>query len=335
MTDFWKDSPELATTLERVALLMRDAVRGNDFPLEEAVGAIVESNGKMLRPAFLVLGSRFGRQGAAERVLPLAAAIELLHVSTLIHDDVIDDSDLRRGVPTLHTRFGVKDAVLAGDWLFARCFQLAAASASPEQAQALARLIGAICAAEIRQDLDKWSYSPSLRAYHRKIAGKTAALFSLALHVGATEAKAPNRVAQRLRRAGYDIGMAFQIIDDILDFESTEGVMRKPVGHDVAEGLCTLPLIHALRADEAGMRALLARLPRPGAARAVAGAAAATAEAVAAILARSVELGGVDAARRDAERYTRRAQAAIDGLPAGAPRDDLARLTAKLLSRSY
>ncbi|HOX48436.1 MAG TPA: polyprenyl synthetase family protein [Spirochaetales bacterium] len=345
MTEFWQDSPEIAASLEKVAALMDQSVRGSDFPLEEAVASIVASNGKMLRPALILIGAGFGRRGYEERILPLAAAVELLHVSTLIHDDVIDEAELRRGVPTIHSRFGAKEAVLAGDWLFARCFLLAAESAGPGNAKALARLITAICAAEIRQDLDKGSYSPSVRSYLRKIAGKTAALFSLSLHVGATESKAPPPVAERLRRAGYDIGMAFQVIDDILDFESSEGTMRKPVGRDVAEGLCTLPLIHALRADGAGMRALLSRLPRPGRAdRAEAGAreealargdAVARDEAVAAILARASELGGVEAARRDAARFTARAQAEIARLPRCEAREELARVADKLLSRKY
>lgn len=343
MTEFWQDSPDIAAALEKVAALMDESVRGPDFPLKEAVASIVAGSGKMLRPALILIGAGFGRRGGEKRILPLAAAVELLHVSTLIHDDVIDEAELRRGVPTIHSRFGAKEAVLAGDWLFARCFLLAAESAGPGNAKALARLITAICAAEIRQDLDKWSYSASVRGYLRKIAGKTAALFSLSLHVGATESKAPPRVAERLRRAGYDIGMAFQVIDDILDFESSEGAMRKPVGRDVAEGLCTLPLIHALRADEAGMRALLSRLPRPassfrGAAREADAAAArdeAAARDVAAVLARTSALGGVEAARRDAARFTERAQAEIARLPRCEAREELSRVAGKLLERRY
>ncbi len=329
MTDFWNDSPGLAEALSSVAAIMRESLRSTDFPIEDAVASIIESNGKMLRPALVLIGARFGRGGMESRILPLAAAIELLHVSTLVHDDVLDEAELRRGIPTLHTRFGAKEAVLAGDWLFARAFLLAAESASPANAKALARLVSAICAAEIKQDMDKWSYSASRRGYFRKIAGKTAALFSLALHVGAAEAKAPAPVAERLRRAGYNLGMAFQILDDILDFESSAGVMRKPVGRDIAEGLCTLPLIHALRVDEHGVRALLSALSRErdGAAQ--------MEPAVAAVIARTVSLGGVDAARRDAARFTARAEAEIARLPATPARDELSRLSSRLLSRLY
>lgn len=326
MTDFWQDDPELARTLESVAGLMDRALDSPEFPLREAVASLVDSNGKLLRPALVVIGSRFGRADE-RRILPLAASVELLHVSTLIHDDVIDEATIRRGIPTLHTRLGVKEAVLAGDWLLSRSFKLSAESASDSNAMGLARVIGAICASEIQQDLDKWRYSASVRAYLRKISGKTAALLSLALFVGAAEAKVQRRVAERLRRAGYDIGMAFQIIDDILDFESSEGVMRKPVGHDLEEGLCTLPLIYALRADEAGFRPLLAKLRKPDGK--------ADPELLAAILSRCAEVGGVEAARRDAARYTSRAQAEIAGLPDCAARDELARVADRLLDRSY
>ncbi|HOX32427.1 MAG TPA: polyprenyl synthetase family protein [Spirochaetales bacterium] len=334
MNDFWKASPELGGRLEGILALMDESLRSPGFPLAEEVSGIVRANGKLLRPALLVIGSRFGKAGARvdeARVDALAAAVELLHVATLIHDDVIDEAELRRGRPTLHTRFGQKEAVLAGDWLFSRCFRLAAESAGPGNAQALARLIGAICAAEIEQDLGARRYSTSVRRYYRTIAGKTAALFSLALHAGAAEAKAPARTAQALRRAGYDIGMAFQIIDDILDCESSPGELRKPVGSDLREGLCTLPLIHALRAERGApaLRPLLERLaaaPKGGSE---------SGTLVAEILALIAESGGIELSRRAARLFTERAQAEIATLPALPARAELEALAARLLDRAY
>ncbi len=335
MTDFWKDNPRLGERLAKVAGIMDETIRTDGFPLADAVSVLIDSKGKMLRPAFLLIGSDFGQgPGSArakklvqERVLALAAAVELLHVSTLIHDDVIDDADLRRGKPTLHTLFGTKEAILAGDWLFSRCFTLAAESSDPQGARALSRVIAAICSAEIRQDLDKWSYSTSVRAYLHKIAGKTAALFTLSLQVGAQEAKAPAKQTEHLRRAGYDIGMAFQIIDDILDFESSLGVMRKPVGKDLAEGLCTLPLIYALKEDEVGMRRLIAAI-RPDGAGIDQG-------AVAAVIERCMELGAIESAKKEALRFTDRARSEILRLPKGPSRDDLAWIAERLLNRDY
>lgn len=342
MTDFWKDDPEMADRLEAVGALIEKTVTSRDFPLDEQVGALADSNGKMLRPALLLIGAGFGRRADESQLLSLAAAVEILHVSTLIHDDVIDDAVLRRGRPALHTTLGVKEAVLAGDWLFSRAFLLSASSSAPGNARALARVIAAICASEISQDLDKWKYSTSVRSYLRKISGKTAALFSLSLQTGAQESKAPREVIQSVRRCGYDIGMAFQIMDDVLDFESSEGVMRKPVGKDIAEGLCTLPLIHALRRDEVGMRSLLSELRlSPIAQHAAQGASVLEArcdvssEAVARVIARSVELGGVEESKKEVERFTARARREIARLPRSASRARLESLAERLLNRQY
>ena len=336
MNPFWSGSPELAARLDRVLALMDEALRSPGFPLSEEVAGIARANGKLLRPALLVIGSRFGRGRGTRpadeaRIDSLAVAVELLHVATLIHDDVLDEAPLRRGLPTLHTRFGPKEAVLAGDWLFSRCFRLAAESAGPENAKALARLIGAICAAEIEQDLAKGSFSPSARRYYRTIAGKTAALFSLALHAGATETEAPRREVQRLRRAGYAIGMAFQVIDDILDYESSEDAMRKPVGADLREGLCTLPLIFALRGEGAGgeLRGLLDELSRAPRNAPEAD------DLVARIVAMVAGLGGLERSREAARRFTARARSEIAGLPDLPARADLDSLATRLLERDY
>jgi heptaprenyl diphosphate synthase len=326
MTDFWKDSPELEARLGRVLAVIDETIGGSGFPLREAVASAAESNGKLLRPALLIIGSSFGRAADPGRIERLAAAVELLHIATLVHDDILDEAPIRRGRPSLHASHGVKEAVLAGDWLFSRCFLLSSESAEPESARGLARLIAAVCSAEIAQDLSKYGYSESVRGYFRTIAGKTAALFSLALHAGASEAKAGAKVAQGLRRAGYDIGMAFQVIDDILDFEADEEILRKPVGMDIAEGLCTLPLIYALRADRRRMEAALSR---------VASAGAAAAEAAAEAAALALALGGPELARADARRFTARALMEIDRLPDCQARDELGGLAERLLHRAY
>lgn len=320
MSDFWTDQPELATRLDRVRDTMRGVLDAERFPLAEPVRALVEANGKMLRPAFLLLAGDFGKRRGG--LVELAAAVELLHVATLIHDDIIDSAATRRGVPAVHSRFGVKDAVLAGDWLFSRCFRLAAESSSPDNARLLARLVGSICAEEIHQDLENFLWPESVRNYLRKIAGKTAALFSLALRAGAQEAKAPERVASILTRVGYDVGMAFQIMDDVLDFQSTEGELRKPVGKDLREGLCTMPLILALRTRGPEIRPQLLHSDMTDA-------------AVAAVVAAVRESGALELAKAQARRYTDRALSEIGRLPAGQPRDELALVVRKLLSRSF
>jgi heptaprenyl diphosphate synthase len=331
VTDYWKASPALEHRLERVLDIIARTIDDPGLPIRDAVAAVTEPGGKLLRPALLIIGSEFGHAADPEGIERLAAAVEVLHVATLVHDDIIDEAPIRRGRPSLHSSIGVKEAVLAGDWLFSRCFLLAAESAGSERARGLARLIAAICSAEITQDAGKFGYSAGPRGYFRTIAGKTAALFSLALYAGASEAKAGKRTEQSLRRAGYSIGMAFQVMDDILDFESSADIVRKPVGWDIAEGLCTLPLIYALRTDEPAMRAALERVVagQEGGDEAERGAAAALAAA------RVVELGGIDRAREDARRFTSRALGEIAGLPPLPARAELADLAERLLGRAY
>ncbi|MCX7028370.1 MAG: polyprenyl synthetase family protein [Spirochaetes bacterium] len=306
MTDFWNGSPAMGKKLAEVESILISTIDDPAYPLAEETKALVLSGGKMLRPAFVLIGAGFGagkRSGGRSKKIPhIAAAVELLHTATLIHDDILDDADFRRGTPALHTKFGTVDAILAGDWLFSSCFRLMADYADAKSARILSRFVGAICSSEIRQDLGKFTFSTSKREYLRTIAGKTAALFSLSLHVGASEAKADVAVTQALRRAGYDIGMAFQIIDDILDYESDDLTLKKPVGNDLKEGLCTLPLIFALEEAPGGLKPLL-------------GAGRMDDARVALILDRVRETKGLDRAREVARSFTARARKEIGTLP--------------------
>ncbi len=239
----------LETELEAVKSVISAAARMADPRAGEAVEALVGSGGKFLRPRILLLSAMTAQYNPG-KIRPLAAAVELLHTATLLHDDVIDDSPYRRGLPAAHTRVGCKDAVLSGDFLFSRCFLLAAESTNPENAKALARAIDVIVQAEIAQDSGRWQFSPSVRSCIRKIGGKTAMLFSLAARSGASEAKASKQVVSALSRAAWAAGVAFQIQDDILDWVGDERQLGKTTMNDLAEGFCTLPL--ALALSEAG-----------------------------------------------------------------------------------
>ncbi len=318
--EYWKDFPELDAGLRAVMRRMREVVSTGAFPLAGAVDGLVAANGKMLRPALILLAGRLGRR--PRDLTDLAAAVELLHVATLIHDDVIDEAATRRGVPTVHAVHGVKGAVLAGDWLFSRCFRLASESSSPENARALAALIGALCAEEIHQDLERFLWPRSERNYLRKIAGKTAALIALSLRVGAAETRASASVVSALTRAGWAAGMAFQIVDDVLDYEADAGALRKPVAADFRDGLCTLPLILALEREPAGIEPFLGS-DRP------------SDEAVESVVEAVRASGALAAARAKAAAYSERAMSELEGLPPGCARDELRAIVARLASRSF
>jgi heptaprenyl diphosphate synthase len=211
--------------------------------------------------------------------------------------------------------------VLIGDFLLSRCFLLAADYTSPRNARNLARLISVICNMEIEQNSDRFRSNLSPRSYLRKILGKSALLFSLACFAGAYEANAPKEVCERLRRAGYNTGIAFQIIDDILDYAGDQDLVRKPLGRDIAEGLVTLPVICALPLDKTGtLQKIFSRnFFSP--------------EDSGQIVALVRQSGGIGAAGQCAARYTGRALREISLLPPGKHRDMLETLVRRLLVR--
>jgi heptaprenyl diphosphate synthase len=223
-------------------------------------------------------------------------------MATRAHDDVIDDSPTRRGKPALHTLYGRRTAILLGDFLFSRCFHLAAEYTTIENGRRLARAVSVICESEIRQGTDRFSLQVSRRRYLRRITGKTGALFVLSFYIGAQESGAPKRTVTALHRAGYNIGMAFQIIDDILDYTADTHNLGKPTGIDLREGVITIPLICALERDEGHLRSLLEEFPY-------------TDETVADIIQMTKALGGIQAARELARLYTSRALRELSKLP--------------------
>ncbi len=309
----------LDAELAEIKSVINAAAKMTDSRVGAVLGDLVAAGGKFLRPQILLLSAMTGKYDA-ERIRPLAAAVELLHTATLLHDDVIDDSPFRRGIPSAHTRIGRKDAVLAGDFLFSRCFMLAAQSSGPDTARGLAKAIDIIVSAELAQDSDRWHFSPSVRTCIRKIGGKTAVLFGLAARAGSTEAKAPARTVSALSRAAWAAGIAFQIQDDILDWEGDEKQLGKAVLNDLAEGFCTLPLAYALASDPQRLRGLL------------------TPEAVGAGSSVEValavrETGALARAAEQAHAYRDRSLASLDGIPASFARDRLARIFTSFVNR--
>jgi heptaprenyl diphosphate synthase len=321
MKGFWAGHPELAGLLERVRSEILDRAGAEEGPVPASVRRLVESNGKMLRPAFVLLSASFGRPDP-DKMKRLAAAVEMLHMATLVHDDIIDEAVVRRGISTLHALSGSRAAVLVGDWLFAGAFSLIADYADADAARGLARLVSRLCASEIRQSADRYKVDPSIRRYLRTIAGKTALLFSLSFYVGARESGCDSSVSHTLRRLGYSLGMGFQVIDDILDFEGTDAVTGKPTGSDLAQGIFTLPVVLGLRADDGALAEALASPPYDQAR---------TSRIAALIAAR----GGLEGARRVARAFTERSQREIARLPDTAARATLASVAEKLLHRTY
>ncbi len=235
----------LAAELRQVEELLL-ALPGPVTPqVTEAITGLITSGGKRLRPALVLLAAHL--TGAdMERALPAAAAVELLHTATLVHDDLIDGADLRRSAETLNVQWGPAATVLAGDLLFAQAARLATRAGSARLMEHFAETLVVICSGEMQQLFrDRGAFSP-LTAYYERIHAKTASLFGLALACGPLLADAPEPEVEAIRHFGHLVGQAFQIADDLLDFEGETATLGKPGGADLRQGLVTLPVIHYL-----------------------------------------------------------------------------------------
>ena len=212
-----------------------------DFPwLSEQLGYVVKESGKGIRPALTLLSGKFYNYDITY-LLPMAVSVELMHTSTLVHDDAIDKSVVRRGQPTINRLWGEDIAVLMGDYLFAKAGEFVSDTQTPRVIKLFSQTLATISSSEINQFLGAFKLEQSRENYFHRISGKTAFLFSLATESGAILSKAPEESVEILREYGDNLGIAFQIVDDILDFTSTEEVMGKPVGSDLTQGTLTLP----------------------------------------------------------------------------------------------
>lgn len=219
------------------------AVASSDVPLlREMLTHVLSAGGKRLRPTIALLAGRFGEY-RPELLVPLAASIELLHTATLVHDDVIDDSDTRRGQPTTNARHHNAAAVMLGDYMFAHAADLICRTESIEVVKLFSRTLMAMASGELSQDMSAYQYGQNTMDYFHRIAGKTASLFATSAEGGAMVAGAPREWAAALREYGENVGMAFQIVDDILDFEGNEAELGKPAGSDLMQGTLTLPAL--------------------------------------------------------------------------------------------
>jgi geranylgeranyl pyrophosphate synthase len=229
--------------LEVVEERLRQAVEVEQSRLEGVLRYVLDSGGKRIRPALVILASKSHNSDATERVLPLAAAVELLHTATLVHDDLLDGSLMRRGNPTLNVDLSTGAVILVGDYLFARAADLAAETQSVPVVSLFAQTLMTICGGELKQAFGEGAWRRTKEDYFQSIFSKTASLFAASGESGALLSGAPPATVRALRDYGYNLGMAFQIVDDILDFTGDEEELGKPIGSDLRQGTITLPLL--------------------------------------------------------------------------------------------
>lgn len=228
--------------LEVVEEKLYRAAEAEQEHLRETLEYLLDSGGKRIRPALVILASKFHDRDP-ERVVPLAVAVELLHTATLVHDDLLDGALLRRGSPTLNANLNTGAVILVGDYLFARAADLAAATESVPVVSIFAKTLMTICSGELRHVFDEDGWRRTKDDYYRSTYSKTASLFAASAESGALLSGAPAATVQLLRDYGCNLGMAFQIVDDILDFVGDEEEMGKPMGSDLRQGTVTLPLL--------------------------------------------------------------------------------------------
>jgi heptaprenyl diphosphate synthase len=248
---------------QRVEQALLQAVRTPDAYLTEIASHLISAGGKRLRPVFTIVASQVGNdEPASEDAISGGISCELVHLGSLYHDDVMDESTTRRGVETVNAKWGNLQAILAGDFLLAKASEIAA-SLGTEVAALLARTIGHLCAGQIEELRHTYNVSRPVDAYLSSIDGKTASLYATAARIGGLVAGHDRSVVDALTNYGTAYGMVFQIVDDVLDLTATDEQLGKPAGHDMEEGVYTLPVLHTLAAGGTAATELRSVLGKP------------------------------------------------------------------------
>ncbi|MCA1023293.1 heptaprenyl diphosphate synthase component II [Halobacillus litoralis] len=221
---------------------VNDTIQSNNTVLRDASSQLLQAGGKRIRPVFVLLGGKFGEYDI-ERMKAVAVSLELIHTASLVHDDVIDEAELRRGEPTIKARWDNRIAMYTGDYIFARSLETLSVLENPKAHQILAKTMVELCLGEIEQIKDKYNVHQNLRTYMRRIKRKTALLIAASCRLGAIAANVDEEKEKALYRYGYNVGMSYQIIDDVLDFTASEEELGKPAGSDLLQGNVTLPVL--------------------------------------------------------------------------------------------
>ncbi|OES44485.1 heptaprenyl diphosphate synthase component II [Domibacillus iocasae] len=239
----------LKADIDLIEQELERAVGSSSTILEEASVHLLQAGGKRIRPVMLLLGAKFGDYDI-HRVKYVAASLELIHMASLVHDDVIDDAVIRRGKHTVKAEWDNRIAMYTGDYIFAAALECITQIDNVEAHQILSHTMTQLCIGEIVQIQDKYRYDQHLRDYLRRIKRKTAILIAASCQLGAIAAGAPASIHQKLYEFGYNVGMSFQITDDILDFTASEKELGKPAGGDLLQGNITLPVLYAMEDRE-------------------------------------------------------------------------------------
>lgn len=322
--DFENVVDNLQAELELVEERLRQSA-DVEYPLVgDFLSAIVSSGGKRLRPILLLLAAK-SFDYDIPTLIPAAAGIELLHTASLVHDDTIDHALFRRGQPTLNSAFSSEAVILLGDYLFAQSAILATETMNPRVVRVFATTLGEITDGVLREIFNGHRTDQSRQDYEMRIYGKTASLFAGAAEMGAIIGQAPNDSIEEIRQFGSDYGMAFQIVDDVLDFRSTADQTGKPVGADLRQGTITLPTMYFLADADGSATATLVRRIADGEK--------VPEDEVDEVTAIISDSPAIDQAMAVASRYIDTAKEHLQVIPDASVRDELLSLTDLAISR--
>jgi len=300
----WDSYPEIKQDLEDVLRVIDANITLRDKKARKTIIDLLHAGGKLLRPAFFLLTAKAGEKYDREQLIHVAASVEVLHMASLIHDDIIDEAETRRGLPTVQSQFGQKYALYTGDYLFCVCFKILA-----KYANALSTIefntdtVERILIGELEQMESRYDMNISVKQYLRQISRKTAALFALSCHMGAELSGVDNYAKTNARKIGHEVGMAFQILDDILDYTQEASAMRKPALEDVKQGVYSLPLIYAINQNREAFIPLIEKKQKI------------TEIDIDKILDLIKKYEGIERAKELAAKYTRKAITRINKLP--------------------
>ncbi|AWI06910.1 polyprenyl synthetase family protein [Clostridium drakei] len=321
MDNFWSKYPSIQYELNQVKDIMKKNVRCIDKFMEDIFIEMIDSGGKLLRPAFVILGGHFGKYNKKD-IHNIAAATEMLHMATLIHDDIVDNALLRRGKQTIQSGYGKKYAVYMGDFLLSKSLVVLTEISEVKNLSFTSKSISRICLGEMEQFLSQKNQNVTIKQYLRRISAKTAELFSISLYMSALHSKCNKKICRNLWHIGHNIGMAFQIIDDILDFCGDEVAIRKSAGNDLREGIYTLPIIYALKDGNSDLSSLLSKNDLCD-------------EDIRSIVSMVNYASGVEKTKKLAQWYTDKAFQLIQKLPDNEYKNILNDITKTLLIREY
>ena len=313
---------EMRSDLDLIEKELEIAVNSSSDLLNEASLHLLLAGGKRIRPVFVLLAAKFGNY-QIDQMMNVAVPLELIHMASLVHDDVIDDSEMRRGQLTVKAQWNNRVAMYTGDFIFARALEYITNINNPQAHRILSYAMVEICVGEIIQIEDKFRLDQRLQDYFRRIKRKTALLISSSCQLGAVVSGADEKTATHLKRFGYYVGMSFQIIDDILDITSTDKELGKPAGSDLIQGNITLPILFLKDSPEF----------RPALEHAISGNM--TEIERLALVKRIRESDAIPKAKAISNRYLQKALKEIDSLPASPAKKSLREIALYMGKRKF